>query len=116
MDSNLKDLIETVNFIKDNMVMKSDFEELRDEVVDIRTVMATKDEVRAIVRAELEIGTADMKEDIKYIKEEIKDMLPRIETLEETVASHAGFAKEIDYLLERNTVIEKHIGLAPATA
>lgn len=48
---------------------------------------------------------------LKHIQREIADINRRIEYLEEQGARQAGYAKEIDYLLERVARIEKHLKL-----
>jgi hypothetical protein len=45
------------------------------------------------------------------IETELRDIRQRLDGLEETVASHSGYAKEIDHLLKRVVAIEKHLGL-----
>jgi tetrahydromethanopterin S-methyltransferase subunit G len=45
------------------------------------------------------------------IEHEVTAIHRRLDELEELVASHAGFAKEIDHLLKRVAAIEKHLGL-----
>jgi len=49
MDENMKDLLESVNFIKDNMVMKSDHDEL---VARVDRVEKNIDDFREEVRGE----------------------------------------------------------------
>jgi tetrahydromethanopterin S-methyltransferase subunit G len=45
------------------------------------------------------------------IEHEVTAIHQRLDELEELVASHAGFTKEIDHLLKRIAAIEKHLGL-----
>jgi predicted nucleic acid-binding Zn-ribbon protein len=45
------------------------------------------------------------------IETELRDIRGRLEALEEAAQNTAGFTKEIDHLLKRVVVIEKHLGL-----
>ena len=62
----------------------------------IREEMATKTEMSA--------GFASIRSQISEVKQQMKD-------LEEVVQDQAGFANEIDHVLERTAVIERHLGL-----
>jgi chaperonin cofactor prefoldin len=46
------------------------------------------------------------------LEREVRSIRHRIENLEEQGASQAGYAQEIDYLLERVAKIEKHLKLS----
>lgn len=45
------------------------------------------------------------------IEAELRDIRLRLTALEEAVENASGFAKEIDHLLKRLSLIEKHLGL-----
>jgi septation ring formation regulator EzrA len=62
--------------------------------------MATKDDVRAIVRDEL-----------VHIRSELKSIRRDLDDLKEKVENVIGFQKEIDHALERIAAIEKHLGI-----
>jgi hypothetical protein len=62
--------------------------------------MATKDDVRAIVRDELKL----IHSDLKSIRDEFDDLTEKPENV-------SGFRKEIDHALGRIAAIEKHLGI-----
>ena len=85
------------------------FTALAGDIADIKSTMATKADiadmatkadVRAIVRDEL----APIRSELKSIRNELDD-------LAEKVANVIGFQKEIDHALERIAAIEKHLGI-----
>jgi predicted nuclease with TOPRIM domain len=84
MDQNTKDILATVNFIKDNMVTKDD---LREELAPAHSRLSN-------------------------IEAELRDISGRLDMLEEAVSSMKGYAKEIDDLRGRVREIEKHLGIA----
>ena len=91
MDQNTKDILETVNFIKDRM--------LKDDVRDI-TREVIRQEVPALIREEL-----------KAIHHELKEINRRLDTLDEEYKNLKGVTKEIDELRDQVRAIEKHLGL-----
>jgi len=48
----------------------------------------------------------------RSMRTEMKALHVRLESIEEKVGMQSGYAKEIDYLLERVTRIEKHLHLS----
>jgi predicted nuclease with TOPRIM domain len=62
--------------------------------------MATKEDVRAIVRAEL-----------KPISSELTAIRRDLDDLQEKFENVSGFRKEIDHALERIAAIEGHLGI-----
>ena len=54
-------------------------------------------------------------EQLREIRTELSDIRRRVERLEEQGAIQAGYAKEIDFILQRVTFIEKHLGIKSAT-
>ena len=92
MDQNTKDILETVNFIKDRMLTKDDVREITREVV--------RQEVPAMIREEL-----------KPIHHELKEINRRLDTLDEEYKNLKGVTKEIDELRDQVRAIEKHLGL-----
>src|SRR5947209_18833788 len=58
---------------------------------------------------ELRLESIDQR--LTGIEHEITAIHRRLDDLEELVASHSGFAKEVDHLLKRVAAIEKHLGL-----
>jgi polyhydroxyalkanoate synthesis regulator phasin len=92
MDKNTKDILETVNFIKDRMLTKDDVRDITREVI--------RQEVPAMIRAEL-----------KPIHHELKEINRRLDTLDEEYKNLKGVTKEIDELRDQVRAIEKHLGL-----
>ena len=62
--------------------------------------MATKEDVRAIVRAEL-----------KPISSELTAIRRDLDDLQEKFENVSGFRKEIDHALERIAALERHLGI-----
>jgi polyhydroxyalkanoate synthesis regulator phasin len=92
MDKNTKDILETVNFIKDRMLTKDDVRDITREVI--------RQEVPAMIREEL-----------KPIHHELKEINRRLDTLDEEYKNLKGVTKEIDELRDQVRAIEKHLGL-----
>ena len=92
MDQNTKDILETVNFIKDRMLTKDDVRDITREVI--------RQEVPAMFREEL-----------KPIHHELKEINRRLDTLDEEYKNLKGVTKEIDELRDQVRAIEKHLGL-----
>ena len=88
MDQNTKDILETVNFIKDRML--------------------SKDDVRDIIRKEV---PQIVREETKDIRAELTSIRRDLEALTGKVDNIVGLPKEIDHALERIAAIEKHLGL-----
>jgi hypothetical protein len=72
----------------------------KDDIAAIRKAMATKADVRAIVRDEL----ASTYSELKSIRGDLDDLMEQFENV-------PGYRKEIDHALERIAAIEKHLGL-----
>ena len=94
MDKDTSEIIETLNVILAKMATKDEIAELQSEM----------HEGFADIRAEMHEGYAD-------IRSELKDIHIRLDALEPAVHNIAGYAKEIDHLMERVVAIEKHLGL-----
>jgi len=92
MDKNTKDILETVNFIKDRMLTKDDVRDITREVI--------RQEVPAMIREEL-----------KPIHHELKEINRRLDMLDEQYKNLKGVTKEIDELRDQVRAIEKHLGL-----
>jgi hypothetical protein len=83
----------------------SGFKAIADDVSDLRNDMATKEDVQAIVRVELEpIETrlASIETELRSIRRDLDDLQGRYENV-------SGFRKEIDHALERIAAIEKRL-------
>jgi len=88
MDQNAKDILETVNFIKERMLSK-------DDVGDI-----IRKGVPRIVRGE----TNDIRAELTSIRRDLEALTGKVDNI-------VGLPKEIDHALERIAAIEKHLGL-----
>jgi hypothetical protein len=101
MDKNTKDILETVIFIKDRMATKDDIAELRTEF---------KGDITGLRKEFVEFRT-ETREQFAELRTEIRDIRQRLESLEEAAHNSAGFAKEIDHVMQRVVEIEKHLGI-----
>jgi len=81
--------------------------ELGEMLTHIVDHMATKEDVRAIVREELEPVEARL----TSIESELRSIRRDLIDLREKVENVIGFQKEIDHALERIAAIEKHLGI-----
>jgi len=52
-------------------------------------------------------------EDIVNILSELRSIRHDLEVLKDQVAGHVGYSKEIDYVMARVAMIEKHLGIQP---
>ena len=92
MDQNSKDILETVNFIKDRMLTK-------DEVRDI---------TREVIRQEV---PGMIREEINPLHHELREINKRLDALDEQYRNLKGVTKEINELRAQVRAIEKHLGL-----
>jgi hypothetical protein len=88
MDQNTKDILETVNFIKDRML--------------------TKDDVREVIRQEVPIMIDAA---LKPIHHELGEISRRLDALEDHYANLKGVTKEIDEIRAEVRAIQKHLGI-----
>jgi hypothetical protein len=79
---------------------KTTLKELGEMLTHVVDHMATKDDVRAIVRDEL----VPIRSELKSIRGDLDDLKEKFENV-------IGFQKEIDHALERIAAIEKHLGI-----
>lgn len=103
MDKNTREIAETLNFIVTRMVTKDDIAN-----------MATKDDIaklRAELRAEMNEGFTSLRAEIRDIRAEIRDIHNQLDTINAELKNHAGYAKDIDHLMDRVRMIEKHLGI-----
>lgn len=101
MDQNLKDVLETVNFIKDRMITKDDVRDiLRDELKEY----ATKNDVRKIVGEVVD-------EKLRPIHASLSEINRRLDALEEHYSNLKGVTKEIDEIRAEVHAIQKHLGI-----
>jgi archaellum component FlaC len=111
MDENMKDILEAVIFIKDRMTTKDDIAEVRSEVADLRTEVADVRTEVANLRTEFVEFRTETREHFAELRAEIRDIRERLESLEVAARNSAGFAKEIDHVMQRVVEIEKHLGI-----
>ena len=67
------------------------------------------------IRHEMSKRFGAVDEQLRAIRTELSDIRRHIERLEEQGAIQAGYAKEIDFILQRVAFIEKHLGIKSAT-
>ncbi len=101
MDKNTKDILEAVIFIKDRMATKDDIAELRTEL---------KGDITGLRKEFVEFRT-ETHEHFTELRAQIRDIRQRLESLEAAAHNSAGFAKEIDHVMQRVVEIEKHLGI-----
>ena len=95
MDKNTKHILEIITDIQEQMVIKDD---LRN--------MATKDDLRNLATKD------DLEEMKKELQAQITENTRAIAELSEQIRNVLGYAKEINLLMERVSVIEKRLGIA----
>lgn len=103
MDKDAREIVDTLNFIVTRMVTKEDLANMATK--EHLAAMATKTDI-ADLRAEMNEGFAS-------IRTEIRDIRQQIDAIEAELKNHAGFAKEIDLLMDRVRTIEKHLSIKP---
>ena len=81
------------------------FAALAEDIADIRKDMATKDDVRDIIRKEV---PHIVREETNDLREELTSVRRDLDGLTEKIDNLAGLPKEIDHALERIAMIEKH--------
>ena len=86
-------------------LIKDEGEDIRGEVTDVRGGLAG-------LRTEMSKRFDAVDEQLRDIRAELSDIRRCIERLEEQGAIQAGYAKEIDHLLQRVVYIERHLGIA----
>lgn len=99
MDQNIKDLIESVQFIKERLATRDDL-----------TKLATKSDI-AELRLELHSFRTENEADFRSLHIELADINRRLDALAENHANLRGVTKEIDDLRAQPRSIQKHLGL-----
>jgi predicted nucleic acid-binding Zn-ribbon protein len=79
--------------------MDRGFAAIADDITDIKSKMATKDDI------------ANLGGQLTSVERELKSIRRDLDDLREKVENVSGFQKEIDHALERIAAIEKHLGL-----
>jgi hypothetical protein len=100
------------------MAKKTTLNELGDMLEFAVNRMATKDDIRGIVREEIMPFRTELKGEIAALGEqatnverELRVIRRDLGDLTRKVENVIGFRKEIDHALERIAAIEKHLGL-----
>jgi hypothetical protein len=105
MDKNTKDIFDALDFIKERLVTKD----------DVRDII--KEEVPAIVRAMIvEVVPGIVAVEIKPVREQLKQIEKRLDTIEQHYANLKGVTKEIDEIRADVRAIEKHLGFGKRIA
>jgi hypothetical protein len=97
MNDETKEITHTLGYIVEKMATKDDVERL-----------ATKDDLLSLRN--------QMQEGFTSARDEMRDIRQRLDAIETQVGNHAGFTKEIDHLIRRVGVVEKHLGIAQEIA
>ena len=93
MHRTFKDVLETVNFIKERML--------------------TDDDMRAIIHEEVP-GIVAL--ELRPVRHDLKQIYRRLDALEQHYANLKGVTKEIDDLRQQMRAIQKHLGLSKEIA
>src|SRR6266436_115629 len=92
MDKNSKDILNAIDFIKERM--------------------ATKDDVREIVRAEIaKLVPGIVALELKPLREQVENVEDQLDVLAEQYANLKGVTKEIDEIRTEVRAIQKHLGI-----
>jgi len=81
MDENTKNILDSLDFIKDNMATKGELSELRDDVKELQV-------------------------DVRELRAENRAIIQKLDALSETVDGMKGYATEIDELRTRVNALE----------
>jgi hypothetical protein len=112
MDRNIKDILETLTFIKDRMATKDDVRDIIREEVPPMIDEAIQRTVPPIIEAAIQKTVPSLIEDaLRPIYRELQAIRDDLEDLRHRVKDMAGYRKEIDYAFERIAAIEKHLGI-----
>ncbi len=103
MPQDTNDIAETLNLILTRMAT-------REDIAEIRAEMATKEDFTNL--------RAEMKAEFASIRAETQTIRGRLDDIETLVQNLAGITKEIDYVMEQQSIlservsaIEKHLGI-----
>jgi hypothetical protein len=102
MDQNLKDIFDTVVFIKEHMLTKEE-RATRDDLGDLKAELNTD-----LTQLEDKIEKLATKNDLTMSQ---RSMMAELDEIKEQLGNVTGFGKEIDHALERIAAIEKHLSI-----
>jgi hypothetical protein len=112
MDRNIKDILETLTFIKNRMATKEDVRDIILEEVPPLIEAAIQRTVPPMIEAVIQKTVPSlMDEALRPIYHELHAIRDDLEDLRHRVKDMAGYRKEIDYAFERIAAIEKHLGI-----
>ncbi len=100
MDKNTKDILETLTFIKDRMATKDDVRDIIREEVPPMIEAAIQKTVPSLIEEALR----PVFHELHAIRDDLDDLRHRVKDM-------AGYRKEIDYAFERIAAIERHLGI-----
>ena len=80
--------------------MNEDTKQILEIVTDIQDNMVTKQEL-----------ASELSQTERRLKAQINENTKAIRDLSEAVQGQAGFAKEIDMLMSRMAIVERHLGI-----
>ena len=116
MDKNLKDILDTVTFIKEKVEQLPTEERVREIVketikTDVPPIVRkiVKEEIATLVPSIVALEMKPMREQLKHIED-------RLDTLDEHYSNLKGVTKEIDDLRRQVRAIQKHLGLSKEVA
>ncbi len=97
IDETTKHILEIITNIQENMATKDDIKNMatKDDIASLEARMATKD---------------DLSELRRDVSARIDENTKAIEELREEVHGMRGYAKEIDHVISRVSVLEHHAG------
>jgi hypothetical protein len=112
MDKNTKDVLEALTFIKDRMATKEDVRDIIREEVPAMIDETIRRRVPPMIEAAIQKTVPPLIEDaLRPIYRELHAIREDLEDLRHRVKDMAGYRKEIDYAFERIAAIEKHLGI-----
>ena len=112
MDKNTKDILETLTFIKDRMATKEDVRDIIREEVPPMIDETIQRRVPPMIEAAIQKTVPPLIEEaLRPIYRELHAIRDDLEDLRHRVKDMAGYRKEIDYAFERIAAIEKHLGI-----
>ncbi len=100
MDRNTKDILETLAFIKERIATKDDVRDIIREEVPPMIEAAIQKTVPPLIEEALR----PLYHELHAIRDDLEDLRQRLKDM-------AGYRKEIDYAFERTATIEKHLGI-----
>jgi hypothetical protein len=111
MDKNTKDVLEALTFIKDRMATKEDVRDIIREEVPAMIDETIQRRVPPMIEAAIQKTVPPLIEALRPIYRELHAIREDLEDLRHRVKDMTGYRKEIDYAFERIAAIEKHLDI-----